>query len=358
MLAFVGCLNRETPYFGASRGRGIAVLSFDPATGALSPVSETAGVDNPSFLVVAPGGRTLYATSEVYGWHEGVVTAYRIGDDGGLAYVNKQPTRGSVAAQVVLDPSGRWLLVVNYRMGADGVRPAQAVTVFPVEPDGGIGPAAHSAAHSGSGPDPDRQEAPHPHCALPSPDGRHVLVADLGIDRLISYGFDTASGALTRGTEAVLPPGTGPRHIAWASPGLGVVSGELANTITSFAWEDGAPRLLATASTLPGGFSATSHAADIHVSPDGRFVYASNRGHDSLVVMSLDADGRLAPLQHCRTAATPRHFTFDPSGRFVLVACQDGHEVTVFRRDEASGVLSEPVASAAVGSPMCVRFAP
>ncbi len=363
MLAFVGCLNRAAPYEGKSRGQGIAVLSFDPDTGALTALSETTGVDNPSFLVVAADGRTLYATSEVYEWHEGVVTAYRIRADGVLTYINKQATGGSIAAQAIQDPSGRWILVVNYRLGPDGVRQPLAISVHSVAEDGGVGPFVHGVSHSGRGanpgPNPDRQEGPHPHCVLATPDGRAMLVADLGLDRLIAYRFDSATGNLMQAGEAVMPPGTGPRHLDWVRPGLAVVSGELDNTVTSFAWDGGGdPRLLATETTLPDGFSGVNHAADIHAAPDGRFVYASNRGHDSIAVVAVDREGTLKLIGHRAVGRTPRNFTLDPTGRFVLVAGQDAHEVTVHRRDAETGLLSDPVSRVNIGSPMCVRLSP
>ncbi len=359
VLAFVGSLNRAAPYFGAPRGRGIGVFAFDAASGALTLLGETAGADNPSFVLPAADGRTLYATSEVHGWHEGVVTAYRVDPaSGALTYINKQPTRGSITAQASLHPGGRWLFVANYRMGADGVRPSQAVVVLPVEADGGLGPVACGVVHAGSGPNPERQEGPHPHCAVPSPDGRHVLVADLGTDRIMVHGFDDATGRLVPGGGVALPPGTGPRHLAFTPSGAHVVvTGELANTVTSLAWRGGALTPIASAGLLPHGWHGESHAADIAISPDGRFVYASNRGHDSIAVLSLDAGGRLAPAGHRRTGRTPRSFTLDKSGGWVLVAAQDGHSVAVFGRDPGSGALHGPVGESAFGSPMCVRLA-
>ena len=355
-LAFVGSLNRDAPYFGKPQGRGITVLSFVTGTGALSPLSETLDIDNPTFLVVAADGRTLYATSEMYGWHEGVVTAYRINPDASLTYINKQATGGSIAAQAIVDPSGSWLLVANYRMGEAGVRTPLAVAVFPIEADGGIGPLAHGVTHSGSGPHADRQEGPHPHCVLATANGRHVLVADLGIDRVIAYAFDGTRGALTHVADVALPPGTGPRHLAWVAPGLAVVSGELDNSVTSLAWDGVSLRIVARAPIVPEGFAGISHAADIHVSPDGRFVYASNRGHDSLAILSVGPGGQLAPAGHRATLACPRNFTLNPTGDFALVASQDGHDIATYRRDSETGGL-RPLANFAIGSPMCVRLA-
>lgn len=356
-FVFVGCLNRPAPYFAPPRGRGIAVLSFDPETGALQQVSEVNDVDNPTFLAVSVARRTLYATSEVFGWREGVVSAYAIGEDGSLSYINKQPTRGSLAAHAAIDPSGSWLIVTNYQLGLDGTRPSYAVVTFPIEPDGGLGPPAGGVFHNGSGPARDRQERAHPHCALPTPDGSHVLVSDLGIDRIIVYRFCGARGHLRRVSDVSLPEGCGPRHLAWARPGVVVATGELDNTTMSLAWNGASLRLLSVAPLLPAKFLGESHAADIHAAPDGRYVYASNRGGDSIATLSVDESGRLSPSSHRRTGRTPRNFTLDQSGRHVLVACQDGHEVIVHRRDNETGALSEPIGRVGMGSPMCVKIA-
>jgi 6-phosphogluconolactonase len=359
VLAFVGSIDRASPYFSGPRGQGISVLAFDPASGALTLLSQTAGADNPTFVAIGAAGPTLYATSEVWGWHEGVVTAYRIdAATGHLSYINKQPTRGSITAQASLHPDGHWLLVANYRMGEDGLRPPQAAVVLPIEADGGLGPVADSVAHHGTGPDAARQDGPHPHCAVPSPDGRHVLVADLGTDDIVVYRFDAERGRLTLAGAHAMPPGTGPRHLVFTPSGRHiVVTGELNNTVTALAWQDGHLRPVSTVSTLPAGWQGESHAADIQVAPDGRFVYAANRGHDSIAVLALDAAGTLTAVAHQPTRRAPRSFALDPSGGCVLVAAQDDHDLSVFRRDAATGALSGPVARLDIGSPLCIRLA-
>ena len=356
-LVFVGCLNRPAPYFGPPKGRGIAVLSFDPETGALRQLSDVDGVDNPTFLAVSVARRTLYATSEVFGWHEGVVTAYAVRANGTLEYINKQPTRGSLAAHVTLDPSGSWLIVTNYHLGPEGARPPYAVVTLPIEPDGGLGPPAGGAFHHGSGPVQERQKRAHPHCALPTPEGSHLLVADLGTDRIVVYRLDATNGDMRRVSDVSLPAGSGPRHLAWARPGLLVATGELDNTATSLAWDGIALRWIASARLLPEDFHGESHAADVHSAPDGRYIYASNRGHDSITVMSVDDAGRLRPISHGRTGRTPRSFALDGSGRYIFVACQEEHEVTVHRRNDDTGTFSDPVGRVDVGSPMCVQIA-
>lgn len=364
-LAFVGTLNREADYLPATEpGPGLAVMAFDEATGALSPLHETGGIDNPSYLTLDAAGRTLYAVSEVSGWHEGVVTAYRIdARTGALTYINKQATRGSISAHVSIDRSGRWLLVANYRLGPDGLRPPQAVCVLPIEADGGIGPAACSVAHAGHGPDAARQEGPHPHCALASPDNRFVLVADLGIDRIVVYRFDAETGALAPAEPPYvqLAPGGGPRHLAFhPSARFLYVTDELASSVTALAW-DGAMGALAplhTVSALPPGDWPGNTCSDIAISPDGRFLYAANRGHHSIAMFAIDAGtGQLAPLGHHPVLGeTPRQMTLDPSGRFLLVANQGSGQIVVLARDPDTGLLSDSAQRAAIGTPMCVKL--
>ena len=362
-LAFVGTLTRPAPYFPAANGPGLVVLAFDEDTGALTPLHEVGGIDNPSYVTVDAAGRTLYAISEVFGWHEGVATAYRIDQrTGALTYINKQATRGSIAAQASFDRTGRWLLVANYRIGEDGLRPPQAAVVYPIEADGGLGPAACSVGHTGHGPNPDRQEGPHPHCAVASPDNRFVLVCDLGIDRIMVYAFDPAAGTLTPGAPSFvrMAPGTGPRHLVFAPNGRFVfVTNELASSVTALAWDAASGTLtpVRTIATIPADWHEENSCSDIGISADGRFLYAANRGHDSIAAFAVDAAGRLTSLgQTSVRGRTPRQFTLDLSGRFVLVANQNSDEVVVLARDPASGLLGDSGQRAAIGTPMCVKL--
>ena len=363
-LAFVGCLNREAPYFQGARGQGIAVFGFDEATGALTPLSVTSGIDNPTFLALHPGNSCLYATSEVFGWNEGTVTAYRVDPASGtLRYINKQPTQGSIAAHASVDRSGRYLLVANYGHGEPGEAPGQAAVVLSLRQDGGLGAASGGVAHAGSGPVAGRQDAPHPHCALASPDNRFVLVTDLGTDSVLSYDFDAMSGQLTGPRHRLsLPPGSGPRHLAFHPGGRVLyVINELNSTVAALSYDpgDGSLAALQTVPALPQGFEGENHGADLHVSADGRLLYGSNRGHDSIAVHAIDpVSGRLSPLGHAPTGGpTPRSFALDPSGRFLLAANQNGDSVTVLGIDERSGTLRATGQGARVGTPMCVKLA-
>ena len=365
VFAFVGSLNRDAPYFQGARGKGIAVLGFDEESGRLTPLSERDGIDNPTYLAVHPDNRCVYATSEVFGWNEGTVSAYRFDPQTGrLTYLNKQPTLGSIAAQCSFDRTGRFLFVVNYAIGDPAELPGQSVAVFPIRDDGGLGPVACSRAHRGTGPNAARQERPHAHCVMASPDNRFVVVSDLGIDRLMVYRFDPASGQLAPADtpHLDLAPGAGPRHFVFHPAGrFAYVINELDSTIAALGFDGAAGHfsVLQTVPALPADFRGESHCADLQITPDGRFLYGSNRGHDSLAIHAVDAaTGRLTLVGHQSTLGrTPRNFAIDPAGRFVLAANQNSDSVVVFRIDAATGNLAATGAPAAVGTPMCVKLA-
>ncbi|MBX6320424.1 MAG: lactonase family protein [Rhodospirillaceae bacterium] len=362
-LAFVGCLNREAPYFQGARGKGIAVFAFDEDSGRLTALAETRGIDNPTYLSIHAGNGCLYANSEVFGWAEGTVSAYRIDPaTGRLTYLNKQPTLGSITAHNSIDRSGRHLLVANYAMGRE--LPDQSVVVLPIRSDGSLGAPACSRAHEGTGPVASRQERSHAHCIHASPDNRFVFVADLGIDRLVCYRFDGASGELASAGQPTLAlkPGSGPRHFVFHPGGrLAYLINELSSTIAALRYDPqhGAFALIEEVPALPPDHAGESHCADIQITPDGRFLYGSNRGHDSIVIHAVDPDsGRLTLVGHQPTLGrTPRSFAIDPSGRFLLAANQNSDSVVVFRIDPATGALAETGERAEVGTPMCVRLA-
>jgi 6-phosphogluconolactonase len=361
-ILFVGSLNREAPYFQGARGKGIAAYTFDLDSGEATLAGETAGIDNPTYLTVHPSNGCLYATSEVFGWNEGTVTAYRFDRASGrFVYLNKQPTLGSISAYCSIDRTGRFLLVANYAVGPLDDLPGKAVAIFPIRADGGVDPAVASAAHQGSGPNQARQERPHAHCILASPDNRHVIVADLGIDKLVSHRFDEKSGTILPATSTGLAAGAGPRHFAFHPDGRAYVINELDSTICALAYDAGSGTftVLDTVSALPETGHGESHCASIQISPDGRYIYGANRGHDSIVIYAVDqASGRLAlvGLESTR-GATPRDHVIDPSGRFVLVCNQNADRVVVFRRDAASGRLADTGKPIETGTPMCAKFA-
>lgn len=361
-VVFVGSITRATPYFDTAEGEGISILHLDEASGQLSRDGLTTGIDNPAFMSFHANRRTLFVTSEVYGWNEGTVTAYHFDLAGRtLHYINKQATLGSITAHNSIDRSGRYVLVSNYAherwagpYGPDV--PGQAVAVFPIDERGGLGAATSSVAHEGSGPVASRQGEPHPHCAISSPDSRFVLVADLGIDAVVTYRFE--AGRLSRAASLAMAPGAGPRHLIFAPGGRSVyVINELDSTITHLAYDPATGRLQPrqTIPTLPSAFSGENRCSDLQLSADGRFLYGANRGHDSVTVLRVDpADGGLEVIQHCPCGGhTPRNMDLSPSGTHLLVANQNSHTVAILRRDQADGRL-EQVGALDVGTPMVV----
>ena len=360
MILFVGCRNRAAQGAPATKGRGISVLGFDPKSGAAQPISETLGIDNPTFLAVDPERLCLYATSEVAGWCEGIVSAYRFNPaTNTLVYLNKQPTLGSTTAYLSLTHDRRFLLAANYADGSAVGGPNQAVVVFPIRGDGSLAPASGTVAHHGSGADSRRQAGPHAHCVIPSPDDRFALVADLGIAALYAHRL-TGDGQLEPGAPFPMAAGSGPRHLALHPSGGALYAiNELDSTVTVLAFDgaNGSFRSVQTLSTLPPDATGVNHTAGLQLTPDGRFLYGSNRGHDSIAIFAVDAaTGRLTALGHRPCGGkTPRAVGIDPGGRCLLVANQNSDTVVIFRIDRDNGALAA-IGRIEIGTPMCVAF--
>ena len=357
---FVGSLNRRLPSFPTASGRGIAVYAFDPRLGECRLLSVTEGIDNPSYLSVDRRRSCLYATSEVAGHGRGTVTAFRFDPVAGCLHcINSQPTLGSIAAHNSVSHDGRFLLVANYGEGPMEEHPDQAVAIFPIRADGGLDPACGSIAHQGRGPNPARQERPHAHCAISSPDAGMVVVADLGIDAVLCHGLST-NGTLAPDPEPFRPPpGSGPRQIVFhPSRRFTYVINELNSTVSALRFENGRLRLIETVSTVPATARGENHPADLQFGADGRFLYGSNRGHDSIAAYAADAEtGRLALIGHIPSGGkTPRSFAIDPSGQWLLAANQNSDAVAILRIDPANGTLSDTGRRLEVGTPMCIKF--
>ncbi|TLS52927.1 lactonase family protein [Paenibacillus antri] len=327
---------------------GIRRYRYDAESGALTYEAGFSGLENPSFLTANRAGTALYAVSET---SEGEVAAFGIGPDGELRPLGRRSTGGAHPCHLTLSEDETRLFVSNYSGGS--------VAVFPVLADGSLGERSSLTSHEGNGPRADRQEAPHPHSVNLTPDGRHLLVPDLGIDRVAAYALE--GGRFERIASIALASGDGPRHMAF-HPTLPVayVVNELSCTVAAFGTADGDPAAyaaLGTVSTLPAGYALDNTCADIHVSPDGRFVYASNRGHDSLAVFKVQDEGRLEPAGFAPTnGKTPRHFAIAPDGRFVLVAAQDSDAIRVFAADAATGRLEEAHRYDSIRRPVCLTF--
>jgi len=360
-LALFSTTSAETlgVYFGTYTGgdngsRGIYRSTFDAETGALSAPVLVAEVKNPSFLEIHPNGRFLYAVSESGG--AGSVSAFAIdAATGGLTLLNQQPSRGAGPCHVNVDHAGRNVLVANYGSGS--------VAVLPIRPDGSLAEPTGFDQHRGSSVNRRRQQGPHAHSVNLSADDRFAFVADLGIDKIMIYRLDVEAGTIVANDPAfvALKAGAGPRHFAFAPDGKhAYVLNELHCTVTAFDYDPKAGTLteIQTIPTLPDDFKGDNTCAEVRVHPTGRFLYGSNRGHNSIVVYRIDpAKGTLTFVEH-ETAGikTPRNFNIDPTGMFCLVANQGGGSVFVFRIDPQSGALSPTDQKIAVGQPVCVRF--
>jgi 6-phosphogluconolactonase len=346
-------------YTAGSGSKGIYRLRLDLATGALSPEGEPTETVSPSFLALHPNGRFLYAVNETGDGPAdppGGVSAFAIDPgSGALTLLDRQSSGGPAPCHLSLDRDGKHLLVANYWGGS--------VAVFPVADDGRLGPASSLVQHTGGTTTPGRDPGPHAHAVHLDPEGRFVLVADLGRDELMVYRFDGGKGTLAPHQPAALSlgEGAGPRHLTFDHDGRHVfVINELASTVAVLAYDATAGTLahVQTASTLPAGFSGKNSTAEVVLSPDGRFLYGSNRGHDSIAVFAVDpATRRLTPLGHHSTlGSTPRNFAIDPTGRWLLAANQRSDSITVFRRDTASGALAPVGEPYRVPRPVCLRM--
>ncbi len=345
-------------YTDNGRQDGIFLVRMNIATGALEQVGAVDGGPNPSFLAIHPNGRMLYAvneTTETEGKPTGAVSAYSIDESGALTFFNEQASQGGAPCYVSTDRKGRVAFVANYVSGT--------LAVLPIANDFGLEAAPQVVQHVGSGPVKARQESAHAHCVVPHPNNRFVFSADLGADRVLVYRFDEQNNTLQHmnRSDAVMPSGSGPRHLVF-HPTMPLVfcANELDSTVAVLRCDPdtGALSLARTASTLPAKWSGANYPADIHVTGDGRFVYVSNRGHNSIAVFSIAANtGALTQVQVMPTGGDwPRNFSLDPTGRWLLAANQRSGLITVFARNPANGVLTATSKNIDVPSPACIRF--
>ena len=351
-LVFVGT-------YSGPRSAGIYSYRYDAATGVIEELGLAAPSPSPSFLALHPNGRFLYAVNESGrpdGPKEGAITAFSIDHaTGRLTELNHVPSGGAAPCHVVVDPSGKQVLAANYGGGS-------SLSVS-LGPDGRLGARSAFHQHRGSSVNPARQKEPHAHSVNLAPGGRFAYVADLGMDRVLVFPFDPARGLAgpPRDDSPRLAPGSGPRHLAVHPSGrTAYVINEMLSTLTTFRVAADGARLEAiqTLPTLPAGFAGNSSTAEVVVHPSGRFLYGSNRGHDSLALFSVDpGTGRLEPAGHQPTGGrTPRNFCIDPEGRTLWAANQGSDAIVVFNIDAATGGLSRTGQELKVGSPVCIRF--
>lgn len=344
--------------FAPAEKGAIHAFHFDTNTGALKALHRTADIHNPFFLAISPDQRFLYAidAEKFGGKKDEFVAAYSIeGRTGQLKRLNQQSSRGT--ASCYLDAVDGTVLVANYASGS--------VAALPVMPDGSLGEASSFVQHSGSSVDPARQKGPNAHSIVASPDKRFALAADLGIDKILTYRLEAASAKLTPNDAqpfAKQQPGSGPRHLTFHPNGKRVyVINELKNTVTFFdyAADSGALTERQTISTLPADFSGKSYCADLKITPDGRFLYGTNRGHDSIASYRIGNDGKLTLLTvHPSLGKGPQNLLISPDGHWLLCANMPGNTVVVFQIDSQTGALKAIGEPVAMPMPSCIRWLP
>jgi 6-phosphogluconolactonase len=355
-FVYVGTYTAE-----GSSSKGIYAYRYDPSASTLTPIGLVAESTNPSFLAVHPNHRFLYAVNETgdyKGQKSGAITAFSIDHrTGKLTQLNQVASGGADPCYITVDKTGKYVLVANYTGGS--------ISAFPVLADGRLGDGSAFIQHTGHGTNPKRQEGPHAHSIDLSPDNRFAIVDDLGLDETLVYKFDSAKGSLTLNDPpfAKAAPGAGPRHFAFHPNGkFGYVLDEMGSTVSAFSYDDagGVLHPLQTISSLPKGFAGQNDAAEIEVHPAGKFLYASNRGHDSIAVFAIDQkQGILTPIEYVPTkGASPRNFAIDPTGELILAENEKSDNVVVFRIDPQTGCLTPTGKVLDISQPVCVKFVP
>jgi 6-phosphogluconolactonase len=345
----------RTVYVGTytrQNSKGIYAYRFDTKTGKVTETGLAGETSNPSFLALHPNGKYLYAVNED---KDGHVTSFSIDPASGkLTMLNQVSSQGSGPCALALDKTGKWLFVANYNNGS--------IAAYPVGADGKLGEASATDQHKGSSVNKQRQAGPHAHSTVLSPDNRFLLVNDLGLDQIFAYRLDTAKGIDTASPViSKTPAGGGPRHLAFGSKGkFAYACNEMMSSVTTYSYDakTGELKEVQTVSMLPKDFTGSNSAAEIAVHPSGKFVYASNRGHNSIVRFDIDpAKGTLTAADWTPTdGKTPRNFAIDPTGGYLFAANQDGGGVVVFRIDKGTGKLEPTGTKLDVPVPVCVVF--
>lgn len=364
ILLFEVSLAQNNEYFlftgtyTTGKSEGIYVFNYQLDKSLATPVYTATGIKNPSFLTLSPDGKKLYAVSEMNGdGNAGKVVAYDFNTTTGkLTKLNEQPSGGDDPCYVLVDHTNKWVFVGNYSSGS--------FSVLPIMADGSLGAAKTIIKHSGSGTDKSRQEKPHVHATVISPDNRYLFVPDLGIDKIMIYHFDAKDGKVKPAKKAfaATKPGAGPRHFTFHPNGkFAYIIEELTGSVSGFRYnaKTGELKTIQNITSLPAGFTGDAGSADIHLSADGRFLYASNRGQsNTIAIYSVHStDGKLSPLGHQSTLGkAPRNFSITPDGKQLIVANQGSDEMVIFNRNTETGMLNDSGKRISVPTPVCILW--
>jgi 6-phosphogluconolactonase len=362
------CMSAETKsslaYIGTYTGaksKGIYVARFDSESGKLSDPELAVETKNPTFLALHPNGHVLYAVGEIdvfQGKKTGAVSAFSIDSSTGkLTLLNQQASGGTGPCHLAVDKTGKCVLTANYGSGS--------FAALAVEADGKLGELQSKIQDTGSSVDRSRQAGPHAHYVTTDPANRYALGCDLGLDKVLIWNLEPAKALLDKEDThfASIQPGSGPRHVAFHPNGrIMYLINEMAATLTVFSYnpEGAVLNELQTISSLPDKFQGFKSGAEVEIHPTGKFVYCSNRGHDSIAVFAVDAkSGKLTFVEHQSTQGkTPRHFAIDPTGKWLLAENQDSDSIVIFRIDQETGKLSPTGEKIEVGAPVCIQFVP
>ncbi|HMK03253.1 MAG TPA: lactonase family protein [Ferruginibacter sp.] len=358
-LFFIGSAQEQhyliTGTYTAGKSEGIYVYRFNSSNGSHEAISHVK-TSNPSFVAVSPDERFVYAVQEdaAKNGNGGEISAFSFNNQTGiLTKINQQPTGGDHPCYVSVDKTGRWVAAGNYSSGS--------LTIFPVKQDGSLGAAGTHIQHEGSGVNKERQSKPHVHCTLFSADNKFLFVPDLGTDKVMVYAFDDVTGKLKPAKEpfARSTDGAGPRHFTFHPFNkYAYLIEEMSGTVVTFNYRNGKLKSTQRISTMTAGDTSNAAGADIHVSPDGKFLYASNRGNaNNIAIFKIRQNGKLVVVGHqSALGKTPRNFNLDPSGNYLLAANQNSDEIVVFKRDKETGLLTDTQQRIKVGRPVCLKW--
>lgn len=344
--------------YTGGKSEGIYVYKFNSTDGSYKEVSHIK-TSNPSFLAFTPDQKFVYAVHEVAGNNGkgGEISAFSFDKKTGtLTHLNDQSSGGDHPCYLIADKTGKWVIAGNYSSGT--------ISVLPINKDGSLGAATTTIQHTGSGTVKGRQDGPHVHCTLLSADNRFLFVPDLGINKVMIYAFDAITGKLSPAKQpfAESESGAGPRHFTFhPNNKYAYLVEELSGTVVAFNYDQGSLKDIQRISTMPAGDASYPGSADIHVSPDGQFLYASNRStSNNLAIYRINQqDGKLTFVSHQSTLGkTPRNFNFDPSGDFLLVGNQDSDQIVIFKRNKETGLLTDTGKRIDVGKPVCLKWVP